>query len=94
MQSVCLCVYLQLSDLQMHKIVKIQSTLLNCFFSTNYIICTFSWFFLILDDDVTTAVDIYSFGMCVLEVRLVWLTVQRLLLQYNSSVYDHVCWCV
>lgn len=42
MQSVCLCVYLQLSDLQMHKIVKIQSTLLNCFFSTNYIICTFS----------------------------------------------------
>lgn len=54
------------------------------FFSTYYIIWTFSSFLLILDDDVTTAVDIYSFGMCALEVRLLWLTIPRLLLLYNS----------
>lgn len=32
MQSVCLCCYLQSSDLQICKNVKIQSTLLSCFF--------------------------------------------------------------
>lgn len=45
-------------------------------------------FVLLLDDDVTTAVDIYSFGMCALEVRVAPPAEASALTPAN---YEHVC---